>query len=119
MSKKTQISFPLDIPNVSVLKTEINRRGDYVITVESTIKHTECHKCGRDIEQSHGHGRWITLRHLSILGKVVWIRIHPKRYRCPYCDNHPTTTQKLSWYDTKSPHTRAYNDSTITSHYLW
>jgi transposase len=110
MSKKTQISFPLDIPEVIVLKTEINRRGDYVITVESTIKHTECRKCGRKIEQSHGHGRWVTLRHLSILGQVVWIRIRPKRYQCPYCENNPTTTQKLIWYDTKSPHTRAYDD---------
>jgi hypothetical protein len=36
MSKKSQISFPLDIPNVRVLKTEMNKRGDYIITVEST-----------------------------------------------------------------------------------
>ena len=110
MSKKTQISFPLDIPDVNVLKTEVNKGGDYMITVESTIKHTECRECGRKIEQSHGHGRWITLRHLPILGHVVWIRIRPKRYECSYCDNDPTTTQKLSWYDTKSPHTGAYDD---------
>jgi len=110
MNKKTQISFPLDIPEVKVLKTENNKRGEYIITVESTKKHTECHQCGREIEQSHGYGRWITLRHLPILGHVVWIRLRPKRYRCQYCENHPTTTQKLSWYETKSPHTRAYDD---------
>ena len=110
MSKKPQISFPLDLPNVRILETEINKRGDYIIAVESTKRHTDCHKCGREITQSHGYGRWITLRHLSILGHVVWIRIRPKRFECPYCDNHPTTTQQLSWYDTKSPHTRAYDD---------
>lgn len=110
MSEKPQISFPLDLPDVRVLKTEINKRGDYVITVESTITYTQCHKCGRKIEQVHGHSHWITLRHLPILGQVVWIRIRPRRYKCPYCDTHPTTTQTHSWHDTKSPHTRAYDD---------
>lgn len=110
MSEKPQISFPLDLPDVRVLKTKMNKRGDYVITVESTITYTQCHKCGRKIEQVHGHSHWITLRHLPILGQVVWIRIRPRRYKCPYCDNHPTTTQTHSWYDTKSPHTRAYDD---------
>jgi transposase len=110
MSEKPQISFPLDIPDVRVLKTDMNKHGDYVITVESTITYTQCHKCGRKIEQVHGHSHWITLRHLPILGQVVWIGIRPRRYKCPYCDNRPTTTQTHSWPDTKSPHTRAYDD---------
>jgi transposase len=110
MGENPQISFPLDIPDVRVLKTEMNKRGDYVITVESTIKHTQCRKCGRRIEQIHGHGHWLTLRHLPILDHVVWIRIRPRRYKCPYCDDHPTTTQTHSWHETKSPHTRAYDN---------
>lgn len=110
MGEKPQISFPLDIPDVRVLKTEMNKRGDYVITVESTITYTECRECGRKIEQVHGYGHWLTLRHLPILDHPVWIRIRPRRYKCPYCDNHPTTTQTHSWHETKSPHTRAYDD---------
>ena len=110
MSKKPQISFPLDIPDVRVLQTEMNKRGDYVITVESTIIYTECRKCGREIEQVHGYGHWLTLRHLPILDHPVWIRIRPRRYKCPYCDDHPTTTQTHSWHETKSPHTCAYDD---------
>lgn len=110
MGEKPQINFPLDIPDVRVLKTEMNKRGDYVITVESTIAYTECRKCGRKIEQVHGYGHWLTLRHLSILDHPVWIRIRPRRYKCPYCNDHPTTTQTHSWHETKSPHTRAYDD---------
>lgn len=110
MSKNTQISFPLDLPDVSVVQTEMNRRGEYVITVESTRQATECQQCGRTIKQVHGYGHWITLRHLPILGHVVWIRIRPKRYRCPYCEQSPTSTERLSWHDSKSPHTRAYDD---------
>jgi transposase len=110
MSKKPEISFPLDLPDVRVLKTEMNQRGEYIITVESTRTGTKCRKCGREIEQVHGSGHWISLRHLPILGHGVWIRIRPRRYRCPYCENHPTTTQQLDWYDSKSPHTHAYDD---------
>jgi transposase len=110
MREKPQISFPLDIPDVRVWKTEMNKHGDAVITVESTNTSTQCRKCGGKIEQVHGYGHGITLRHLPILGQAVWIRIRPRRSKGPYCDNHPTTTQNHSWYDPKSPHTRAYDD---------
>jgi transposase len=48
------------------------------------------------------------LRHLPILGVGVWIRIRPKRYKCPYCEEGPTSTQQLEWYSAKSPTTKAY-----------
>jgi len=81
---RAQISFPLDIPNVTVLTVRMNRRGDYIITVESTLTSAVCRICGREI----------TLR--------------PKRYECPYCSKK-TTTQKLDWYEANSPHTQAYD----------
>ena len=109
MLRQTEIRFPLDIPNVNVLKTEMNAQGDYIITVESTQTSTTCRCCGREISKFYGHGKWIQLRHLPILGRRVYIRLRPKRYECPYCDDHPTTTQKLDWYEAKSPHTCAYD----------
>jgi len=36
------------------------------------------------------------------------IRIRPKQYECPKCKGK-MTTQKLDWYETKSPHTKAYD----------
>jgi transposase len=38
----------------------------------------------------------------------VYIRIRPKRYECPNCGGK-TTTQELDWYESKSPHTKAYD----------
>jgi transposase len=108
---KRLISIPLDIPDVEVLEVETNPAGDYIITVESTIEGTRCQTCGREITAFHGHGDWVQLRHLPILERAVYIRLRPKRYRCPYCSDHPTSTQPLSWYDAKSPHTKAYDDS--------
>ncbi len=106
---RAQISFPLDIPDVTVLTVRMSRRGDNIITVESTLTSTVCRICGREITQFHGHGKWIQLRHLAILGHRVYIRLRPKRYECPYCSKK-TSTQKLDWYEANSPHTKAYND---------
>ena len=63
MSQKPEIRFPLDLPNVKILKMETNKASDYIITVESTLTGTNCRECGRKIEEFHGYGRWITLRH--------------------------------------------------------
>lgn len=108
LKSRDMISLPLDIPHVDVLSVEMNERGDYIITVESTQIGTICQHCGRKITKSNGHGRWIELRHLPILGHRVYIRLRPKRYECARCDGK-TTTQTLEWYETKSPHTKAYD----------
>jgi transposase len=93
---------------VRVLNSELSPRGDYTLTVESTLEGTKCRKCGQEIKELHGLDEGITLRHLPILGRKVFLRLRPKRYRCPYCEGGPTTTQELAWYTAKSPHTKAY-----------
>jgi transposase len=98
----------LDIPDVQVLNVEQNERGECTITVESTLEGTRCRLCGRELKELHGVDEPIALRHLPILGRSVYLRLRPKRYRCPDCAGGPTTTQQLSWYSAKSPHTKAY-----------
>jgi transposase len=108
MPKHPLISIPLDIPDVRVLQTEITKTGELILTVESTLTSTSCRRCGRSITERHGLDEPRLLRHLPILGRVVYLRIRPKRFRCPFCDDHPTTTQTLDWYDPKALHTKAY-----------
>jgi transposase len=43
----------------------------------------------------------------------VFIELRPKRYRCATCDNHPTTTQQCDWYEPRSPHTKAFDQSLL------
>ena len=107
--------IPLDIENVKIEAVEFTSDDEIIITVTSTMEGTYCHRCGSKIKQVHGNGREIILRHLSILGKPTYIRITPKRYQCPYCKKHPTTTQKLAWYDVRSPHTKAYETHILLS----
>ena len=89
------LQIPLEIPDVKIEKSE---DGDFVITVTSVIEGTICHKCGRHITKSYGYDKAIVVRHLPISGHVTFVRIHPKRYECPYCEGKPTTTQKMAWY---------------------
>ena len=107
---KPMISLPLDIPDIKVLQTKINRAGDIVITVESTVKGTKCRQCGGKIDKPHGHDKWIELQHLPILGRRSYLRLRPKRYRCLSCDNKPTTTQQLEWYQPRCSTTKAFEE---------
>jgi transposase len=108
MPKHPLISIPLDVPDVRVLQTELTKNGELILTVESTLNSTNCRRCGRTITERHGVDEPRLLRHLPILGRVVYLRIRPKRFRCPFCDDRPTTTQTLDWYDPTALHTKAY-----------
>jgi transposase len=108
MPKHPLISIPLDIPDVRVLQTELTKAGEFILTIESTLASTNCRRCGRTITERHGLDEPRLLRHLPILGRVVYVRLRPKRFRCPFCDDHPTTTQQLEWYDPNALHTKAY-----------
>jgi transposase len=106
MPKQPLISIPLDISDVRVLQTELTKDGEFILTVESTVTSTNCRRCGRAITERHGLDEPRLLRHPPILGRVVYLRIRPKRFRCPWCDGHPTTTQQLDWYDPNALHTK-------------
>jgi transposase len=108
MGDQPTIAIPLDIPDVRVLRTELTTDQALIIEVESTLTTAMCRRCGRTITEFHGYDQPIQLRHLPSLGYVVYIRIRPKRFRCPSCDDHPTTTQRLRWYVPKALHTTAY-----------
>ena len=103
----------LEIPDIKTETVGRNKVGDSVITVSSTSAGTICHRCGREITEFHGYGRTTELRHLPIPGHKTYILIRPKRYECPYCDDKPATTRKLTRYDRKSPHTRAYEERSL------
>lgn len=108
MPQQPFISIPLDIPDVRVLQTDLTAAGEFILTVESTLTSTNCRRCGRAITEQHGVDEPRLLRHLPILGRPLYLRIRPKRFRCPWCEGQPTTTQQPDWYDPKAVHTKAY-----------
>lgn len=104
------LEIALDITGVKIEGVEFTEDGEIFITITSTIEGTACHVCGQEITDFYGEDREIILRHLSILGKPTYLKVRPQRYRCSHCKAQPTTTQKLPWYESRSPHTRAYEN---------
>lgn len=108
MSHQPFISIPLDIPDVCVLQTDFTAAGGFILTVECILTSTTCRQCRRVTIEQHGVDEPHLLQHLPILGRPVYLHIRPKRFRCPFCDGHPTTTQQPDCYGLKALHTKAY-----------
>lgn len=100
----------LDIPDVEILTVEKNQTEDLIITVKSTKESCPCHKCGNEAKKINGYAETILLKHLSILGHQVYIRIKPVRYQCEYCDDKTTSTEQSCWYNRRSKFTKAYEE---------
>ena len=100
------IHIPLDLPDVRVLDVSQTGKGHWLICIESTLHGTTCHRCGRKINHFHGFDQPIQLRHLPLFETPVLIELRPKRYQCHHCDSKPTTTQRLSWHEPRSPNTK-------------
>ena len=113
MTTHAQVTVPLGIPDTCVLKTEINELGELIITVESTKGGVLCHRCGQRAEVLHGHDSWVRVRHLSVFGRPTYLHYRPKRYRCEACEGQPTTTERLDWTTSNSPHTVAYDEHVL------
>lgn len=108
--RQKDVTIPLGIPDVQVLETSTNERGEIIITIESTKQGTRCRKCGKWLTKSHGVDEWVTIRHLPAFGRRAYLRYRPKRYQCQDCEGQPTTTEVLEWRDNNSPHSFAYDN---------
>jgi transposase len=108
--RQKDVTIPLDIPDVKVLQTSSNERGEIIITIESIKSGTRCRKCGKWITKSHGLDEWVTIRHLPAFGRRTYVRYRPKRYQCQDCEGRPTTTEVLEWHESNSPNSFAYDN---------
>lgn len=107
---KGEVRVPLGIPDVRVLRTEIDERGEVIITIESTKGGTNCRRCGKWITKRHGCDEWVRVRHLPIFGRPTYLQYQPRRYRCESCEKKPTTTEKLDWHGKGSSNTLGYEE---------
>lgn len=99
----------LGLSDVVITDTREARDGAIHITVKSTKTEILCHQCKTPMEL-YGHGRTLTLRHLPIFGREVYIEITPPRGICRHCDNNPTSTQTLDWFKRNGHQTKPYED---------
>jgi transposase len=107
---KKIIQQHLGLSNVSISSIETNTESDIEIVVKSTLKGTHCHRCHEKITAFYDYDRELTLRHLSILGQAVYIKVRFPRYECKTCDKNPKTTQQPKWHKKHSSFTTPYED---------
>ena len=98
-----EIAITLGLPDIKIIKTIIDKKGNYHITISSTKTTGTCHKCNCEIDRLHSYDREMEIRHLPILGKKCYLHIKLPRYQCDSCPKQPKTTQQVSW--------RRYNSS--------
>jgi len=97
----------LNIPDIQVLNVEITER-EIKFDIESTRGYSICHRCGQKAAKFFEHGETLTLRHLPICEKDIYLYLRTKRCRCPDCDGRPTTTERCEWYDDDAKCTKAF-----------
>lgn len=98
----------LNLPDITVTEIRNSPTGrEVTIVVKSIRANVDCRLCGKPT-RGHGLGRTLRLRHLPILGKETYIEITPRRGLCEYCNDAPTTTEKLDWYEPNSKMTKPF-----------
>lgn len=104
----------LGLEDIVILSTRFTSDKKLLIRVKSTKDKAACRICGGETKP-HGYGRTLELRHLPIFGHETTVEITPPRFICERCDDHPTTTQTLSWYKRNGHYTSAYEQHILLS----
>ncbi|MCD8499802.1 MAG: ISL3 family transposase [Gammaproteobacteria bacterium] len=98
----------LNFPDTVVTEILHSSNGrEITLVVKSTHETLPCRICNKPTH-GHGLGRTLRFRHLSLLGKETYIEITPRRGICTDCDDHPTTTERMDWYERSSKMTKPY-----------
>jgi transposase len=95
MTTSSSSANSLDIADIRILSTSLIHEQDTIFEVESTLTTVDCAQCGRTISEGDGYDTLRKLRYLPPAGHPVYIAYRPKRFRCAYCDGHPTTLQQI------------------------
>lgn len=103
----------LNLPQTEVTDYKIVDNKIY-LNVKSTSDEIPCRKCGKPTK-SKGYAEKREIRHLPMNGKECYLEIEAKRGICMECDEHPTTNQRLEWYDYKSRYTKDYTKDLMLS----
>jgi transposase len=97
MDNQSVGAIALDMPHIRVRSTRLAYEQEIIIEIESTLATAVCRSCGRTISEFTGYDKSCRLPYMPITGGVTRIYFYPKRFRCPYCADHPTTVEQFRW----------------------
>jgi DNA-directed RNA polymerase subunit RPC12/RpoP len=73
------------------------REQQLIVEIESAHTAIACRYCGHTISEFVGYDRPCRVPGLSFAGGTARVVFYPKRFRCPYCAEHPTTAEAFRW----------------------
>ncbi|HEU5099929.1 MAG TPA: hypothetical protein VFU22_12950 [Roseiflexaceae bacterium] len=97
MHNRTTSVIVLDLPNIRIRSTRLAREQELIVEVESVATTIDCRSCGRSIGELVGYEQPRGIGALPTISGTARVYFFPKRFRCPYCADHPITTQPFSW----------------------
>ena len=103
----SHFQLSLDIDSLEIISQSVDHKGTIRFEVKSKAKGTHCHKCGKWCDKVYGLGETLTVQHVSILDKPVYLRICVVRYQCEECEDGLTTSERYDWMERKSKTTKA------------
>lgn len=109
-NKKSKFIIDLELSDIKIKNTTIDELGNYHIYVSCTATKTLCNKCGKEINNAHGHSYESIIEHLPILDRQVFIHVKWPRFKCPYCDKNPTSSFRPDWLSSNGQQTSSYED---------
>lgn len=99
----------LGLENIRIDNVYQSDTGAIHVCVSSIESIILCRQCNT-ATSPYGKGRSLSLRHLPILGREVYIEITPSKGLCKNCDQKTTTTQTLKWFERNAHQTKPYKD---------
>lgn len=97
----SHFQLPLDIKSLEIISQNVDSKGNITFEVKSKEKGTHCHKCGKWTEKVHGFGETLTVCHVSILDKPVYLKIRVVRYQCEIIQRRQNAT--IGWNANQRP----------------
>jgi len=110
-------TLPLGIDSLEITSQTVDTSGNIIFNVVSKKTCAVCRKCGKPATKRHGFGEVITVRHLPILDRPVYLRIQVVRYECTFCDDRTITSEQYDWMERKSKTTKGL-DAYINRHLI-
>jgi transposase len=97
MDNRSSDVMSLDMLGIRIRSTRLAREQEILVEIESAQLAVACRRCGQTIGDLAGYERPCRVPDLSFARGTTRVLFYPKCFRCPYCADHPTTVEQLSW----------------------
>jgi transposase len=106
MADYSALTELLDLTNVKVVHYQLVGPQRINLFVEPTLEMAICPDCGQASATLHETSEPQMIRDLAIWGRLCWLRLVPRRFKCATCGD--TFVERLVWREPGRDYTLRY-----------